>query len=129
MVGSDSFDGLPSEDGKRGVGEHLKERGLGGPPIQSRLRAWCTPRQRYWGAPIPILYCERCGVVPVPVKDLPVVLPLDVPLTGEGGSPLAKSESFVRASCPRCGGRRRPETDTTGAHVAAPSGLAPSRCP
>jgi leucyl-tRNA synthetase len=129
MVRSGSFDGLPSEEGKRAVAEHLKTRGLGGPTIQYRLRDWCISRQRYWGAPIPILYCERCGVVPVPVKDLPVVLPLDVPLTGEGGSPLAKSESFVRASCPRCGGSARRETDTMDTFVESSWYFARFICP
>jgi leucyl-tRNA synthetase len=117
MVRSGAFDGLPSEEGKRAVAEHLSQRGLGGPTVQYRLRDWCISRQRYWGAPIPILYCDGCGVVPVPLNDLPVVLPLDVPLTGEGGSPLAKSETFVRAKCPRCGGPARRETDTMDTFV------------
>jgi len=129
MVRSGAFDGLASEEGKRAVAEHLKERGLGGPTVQYRLRDWCISRQRYWGAPIPILYCDRCGVVPVPVEDLPVVLPLDVPLTGEGGSPLAKSESFVRAACPRCAGNARRETDTMDTFVESSWYFARFVCP
>jgi leucyl-tRNA synthetase len=117
MVRSGPFDGLWSEEGKRRVAEYLKERGLGGPSVQYRLRDWCISRQRYWGAPIPVIHCPACGVVPVPEKDLPVVLPLDVPFTGEGGSPLAKSESFVRAPCPRCGSEARRETDTMDTFV------------
>jgi leucyl-tRNA synthetase len=107
MVRSGSFEGLPNEDGKTAVAAHLKEKGLGGSTVQYRIRDWCISRQRYWGAPIPVVYCDTDGVVPVPAKELPVVLPLDVPFTGEGGSPLAKSESFVRAKCPRCGGEAR----------------------
>jgi len=117
MVRSGAFDGLPNEEGKRAVAEHLRGRGIGGPTVQYRLRDWCISRQRYWGAPIPILYCDACGVVPVAKEDLPVVLPLDVPFTGEGGSPLAKSESFVRTTCPRCGGPARRETDTMDTFV------------
>jgi len=117
MVRSGRFDGLSSEDGKRAVASDLAGKGLGGPTVEYRLRDWCISRQRYWGAPIPVLYCDACGMVPVPARDLPVVLPLDVPFTGQGGSPLAKSEAFVRSSCPRCGGAARRETDTMDTFV------------
>ncbi len=129
MVRSGPFDGLPSEEGKRAVAEQLKAGGLGGPAVQYRLRDWCISRQRYWGAPIPVVYCGGCGVVPVPVVDLPVVLPLDVPLTGEGGSPLAKSEAFMRTSCPRCGGAARRETDTMDTFVSSSWYFARFVCP
>jgi len=85
--------------------------------VNFRLRDWGISRQRYWGSPIPIIYCEQCGVVPVPDKDLPVVLPLDVVFTGEGGSPLAKLDSFVQVDCPACGRPGRRETDTMDTFV------------
>jgi len=129
MVRSGRFDGLSSEDGKRAVAGELAERGFGGPTVEYRLRDWCISRQRYWGTPIPVLYCDGCGVVAVPAKDLPVVLPLDVPFTGEGGSPLAKSEAFVHAPCPRCGGPARRETDTMDTFVESSWYFARFVCP
>src|SRR5438445_361433 len=99
------------------VAAALAARGQGGPTVSYRLRDWGISRQRYWGAPIPIIYCERCGMVPVPERDLPVVLPEDVALTGTGGSPLAAHAAFVRAACPRCGGAERRETDTMDTFV------------
>ncbi len=112
LVGSGEFDGLPSEEAKTRITRAAEERGIGRPTTQYRLRDWGVSRQRYWGAPIPIVYCDACGIVPVPVADLPVVLPVDAEFTGSGGSPLAKLEHFVRTTCPACGGPGRRETDT-----------------
>ena len=112
LVGSTPFDGLPNEDAKLRITDAAAAGGFGKRATQYRLRDWGISRQRYWGAPIPVVYCDGCGVVPVPRTDLPVVLPTDVELSGTGGSPLAKVESFVRTTCPRCGGPARRETDT-----------------
>src|SRR5690606_20118693 len=112
MVNSGRFDGLPSAEGKRAVTEYLAEQGWGGQRIQYRLRDWLISRQRYWGAPIPILYCEQCGTVPVPEDQLPVELPYDVEFLPTGQSPLALSDAFVNTTCPKCDGPARRETDT-----------------
>ena len=117
LVDSEGFSGLPNETAKERIAAMLAERGLGGPTVTYRLRDWGISRQRYWGAPIPVIYCERCGAVPVPDAELPVVLPEDVALTGTGGSPLAAHEAFVRTRCPRCGGEGRRETDTMDTFV------------
>ncbi len=129
MVASGEFSGLWSEEGKERIAACLEARGLGKRSVQYRLRDWCISRQRYWGAPIPVLYCQRCGMVPVPEKDLPVVLPRDVELTGEGGSPLARHRDFVEASCPTCGGRARRETDTMDTFVESSWYFARFACP
>jgi leucyl-tRNA synthetase len=112
MVRSGPFDGLPSEDGKKAVTRHLEEKGIGRGKVQYRLRDWGVSRQRYWGCPIPVIHCERCGIVPVPEKDLPVVLPENLPYTRDRGNPLAGAEEWLRAPCPSCTGPARRETDT-----------------
>jgi leucyl-tRNA synthetase len=117
MVASGEFDGLPSEDGKRRVVAALEARGVGRGAVSYRLRDWGISRQRYWGTPIPVVYCDPCGVVPVPEASLPVVLPEDVVLTGAGGSPLAAHAAFVATACPRCSGPARRETDTMDTFV------------
>jgi leucyl-tRNA synthetase len=117
MVRSGRFSGMRSEEGKRAVAEEAERRGIGGPSVTYRLRDWLISRQRYWGTPIPIVYCDSCGIVPVPESDLPVVLPRDAPFTAEGGNPLARVESFVRTTCPRCGQPARRETDTMDTFV------------
>src|SRR5205823_5353869 len=117
LVDSGEFTGLESEVAKERIAAALAARGQGGPTVSYRLRDWGISRQRYWGAPIPIIYCERCGPVPVPERELPVVLREDVALTGTGGSPLAAHAAFVRAACPRCGGAARRETDTMDTFV------------
>jgi leucyl-tRNA synthetase len=117
MVDSGPFSGLASTDGKEKIASYLEEKGWGRKAIRYRLRDWGVSRQRYWGTPIPIIYCDRCGVVPVPEDELPVTLPNDVPLTGKGGSPLLESKFFRQVSCPTCGGMARRETDTMDTFV------------
>lgn len=119
MVRSGPFDGTPSEEGKRRVAQWLAERGQGNATVQYRLRDWLISRQRYWGCPIPVIYCEDCGTVPVPLADLPVVLPEDVELTGAGGSPLARHQAFAQVTCPTCGGAARRETDTMDTFICS----------
>ena len=111
QVNSSDFDGLPSADAKINIAEWFEQRGLGKRVVNYRLRDWLISRQRYWGTPIPIIYCDKCGVVPVPESDLPVVLPPDLPYTSTG-SVLPSTESFVNTTCPTCGGQARRETDT-----------------
>jgi leucyl-tRNA synthetase len=117
LVNSGPFNGMTSEEAREAIAQHLEEKGLGKKAIHYRLRDWGISRQRYWGAPIPIVYCPQCGTVPVPEKDLPVILPHDVKLTGLGDSPLAHSPGFVKVSCPVCGEPARRETDTMDTFV------------
>ncbi|MEW6544323.1 MAG: leucine--tRNA ligase [Nitrospirota bacterium] len=117
LVNSDRFTGLSVPEAKDRIAEFVEAQGMGRRTVNYRLRDWGVSRQRYWGTPIPMVYCEACGVVPVPERDLPVVLPPDVPFTGKGASPLAQSESFVRTSCPTCGRQARRETDTMDTFV------------
>ena len=117
MVRSGPFSGTAGEEGKRAIAADAKARGIGGPAVSYRLRDWLISRQRYWGTPIPVVYCDRDGVVPVPEDQLPIVLPRDATFTGRGGSPLAKLPSFVDTTCPRCGGPAKRETDTMDTFV------------
>ena len=112
MVNSAQFNGMKSADALEAIGDWLEEKGIGAWKVNYKLRDWLVSRQRYWGAPIPIIYCKMCGTVPVPEKDLPVKLPMDVKFTGEGASPLTQSKDFLEAKCPKCGGIGRRETDT-----------------
>jgi leucyl-tRNA synthetase len=112
MVDSGPFGGLHSEEGKGRITAFFEEKGIGKGKVQYRLRDWGVSRQRYWGCPIPVIHCEACGVVPVPERDLPVVLPEDLPYTREKGNPLASAEDWIRVPCPACGGLARRETDT-----------------
>jgi leucyl-tRNA synthetase len=112
QVASGPFDGMNNREAIEQICTYLQERGLGGKTTSYRLRDWCVSRQRYWGAPIPVVYCDACGAVPVPDDQLPVLLPENVVFQAEGGSPLARCEEFVRTSCPKCGGPARRETDT-----------------
>jgi leucyl-tRNA synthetase len=117
LVNSDRFSGLAPQEAQEAIAQFVEKQGLGKEKIHYRLRDWGISRQRYWGTPIPILYCERDGIVPVPESALPVTLPEDVPFTGKGGSPLAESPSFVNATCPICKGPARRETDTMDTFV------------
>jgi leucyl-tRNA synthetase len=117
LVNSGEFTGLDSARARQAITDWLAEKDQGRHAVHFRLRDWLISRQRYWGAPIPIIYCQRCGLVPVPEKDLPVVLPLNVEITGEGGSPLAQLPSFYEVSCPECGGPARREVDTMDTFV------------
>ena len=94
------------------IAEVMEARGIGKRTINYRLRDWCISRQRYWGTPIPMLYCEHCGIVPVPEEQLPVLLPEDVQFTGAGESPLTTSPTFMNTTCPQCGGPARRDADT-----------------
>lgn len=117
MVNSGRFDGLNSTVAKEQIADFLEQEGLGKKTVNFRLRDWGISRQRYWGNPIPVIYCDDCGAVPVPAKDLPVVLPMDATFTGEGGNPLAKIDSFIKTTCPMCGKDARRETDTMDTFV------------
>ena len=111
QVNSGQFDGLPSEEAKVRIAEWFEARGAGRRKTNLRLRDWLVSRQRYWGTPIPVIYCDACGIVPVPESDLPVVLPTDLPFRATG-SVLPEAESFVSTTCPHCGRPARRETDT-----------------
>ncbi len=119
MINSKSFDGLTSEEGRLAVLKALNVKGKGGSKVNYRLRDWLISRQRYWGAPIPVVYCEKCGIVPVPEKDLPVLLPYDVEFKPDGKSPLAKHEGFMNTKCPHCGGHAVRESDTLDTFVCS----------
>jgi len=117
MVNSGSFDGISNADAKERIADFLEAEGIGKKTVNFRLRDWGISRQRYWGNPIPVINCDLCGVVQVPEKDLPVVLPMDAAFTGEGGNPLAQVPSFVNCTCPQCGEAARRETDTMDTFV------------
>ncbi len=112
MVNSGQFDGLPSERAVNAITDFAQSQGCGKHTVSYHLRDWLISRQRYWGAPIPMVYCDRCGIVPVPEKDLPVLLPPDADFKPTGESPLKHCRSFVETACPRCQGPARRETDT-----------------
>ncbi|MBI2835002.1 MAG: leucine--tRNA ligase [Acidobacteria bacterium] len=112
VVESAEFTGLASTAAIGRMSEAAERRGIGRRTVQYRLKDWGISRQRYWGTPIPILYCDRCGVVPVPPEDLPVLLPRVATFTGRGDSPLAHVAEFLNTTCPRCGGAAQRETDT-----------------
>ncbi len=111
LIASGDFTGMRSERARDVIAEHLKAAGIGYKTVHYRFRDWLVSRQRYWGTPIPIIYCEHCGEVPVPDDQLPVLLPANVPITGEG-SPLARDPAFINTTCPKCGGPARRESDT-----------------
>ena len=119
MVNSGRFNGLPSEKGIEEVSKYLEEKGWGKRTVRYKLRDWLISRQRYWGAPIPIIHCEKCGIVPVPEKDLPVLLPEEAEFKLTGESPLKYNENFVNTACPRCKSPARRETDTLDGFVCS----------
>jgi leucyl-tRNA synthetase len=112
LVNSGTYSGLPADEGGRRIVDDLEARGKGRAAVTYRLRDWLISRQRYWGTPIPIVYCEQCGTVPVPEKDLPVRLPDTVDYAGSGVNPLTRDEAFLNVRCPQCDGPARRETDT-----------------
>jgi leucyl-tRNA synthetase len=117
LVNSGEFNGLDWQEANRRMTEEAARRGIGSATVQYRLKDWGISRQRYWGTPIPVLYCEKCGMVPVPADDLPVVLPKTAEFSGRGNSPLAQIPEFVNTTCPECGGPARRETDTMDTFV------------
>ncbi len=117
LINSGGFDGQDSEEAKKKITTWLKSQNLGQKQTQYRLRDWLISRQRYWGAPIPIIHCKQCGTVPVPEKDLPVVLPLKQKFGKDGRSPLLDHPDFTSVKCPECGGDARRETDTMDTFV------------
>ncbi len=117
QVNSGPFDGLPSSEGMERIADRVEAMGWGRRTVNYRMRDWLISRQRYWGTPIPIVYCDECGTVPVPERDLPVLLPEDAEFLPTGESPLALHEGFVNTSCPRCDGAARRETDTMDTFV------------
>lgn len=119
MINSGQFNGLNNREGIEKIIEYMEEKGIGKREVNYRLRDWLISRQRYWGAPIPIIYCDKCGMVPVPEEDLPVILPMDIEFTGKGKSPLAESETFLHTSCPNCGGPATREVDTMDTFVCS----------
>jgi len=112
MVNSGEFNDLPSDVGWERIADDMEAKGIGHRTINYRLRDWCISRQRYWGTPIPMIYCEKCGIQPVPERDLPVLLPEDVKFTGAGESPLTTSPTFMNTTCPKCGGPAKRDSDT-----------------
>jgi leucyl-tRNA synthetase len=114
---SGGFSGLASEEARRRMSERAEREAFGQAAVTYRIKDWGVSRQRYWGTPIPVLYCGHCGMVPVPDDQLPVLLPQDVNITGAGESPLAKHPAFRDTSCPECGGKARRETDTMDTFV------------
>jgi len=117
LIDSGPYDGLTPEQAIERMTADAEKQGFGQGTVQYRIRDWGISRQRYWGTPIPIVYCDQCGIVPVPEKDLPVLLPSNVTLTGQGQSPLARVPEFVNVDCPQCGGKGRRETDTMDTFV------------
>ncbi len=116
-VNSGQFSGLSNRDAMDKIAQFAEEKGFGKREVNYRLRDWLISRQRYWGCPIPIIYCDKCGAQPVPEKDLPVLLPTDVEFKGDSRSPLAQMPSFTDVKCPVCGGKARRETDTMDTFV------------
>ncbi len=129
VVNSGRFNQLPSEEAKKKITAHADQQGFGSARTTYRLRDWGISRQRFWGNPIPIIYCDQCGAVPVPESDLPVVLPTDIHPDSSGRSPLPGLQSFVKVDCPRCGAAAKRETDTMDTFVESSWYFARYTCP
>lgn len=119
LVNSGKFNGLKGEDAKNAIVEELEKSSLGKKQVNYRLRDWLVSRQRYWGAPIPIVHCDKCGSVPVPYEQLPIELPYDVEFAPDGKSPLAKCDEFINTKCPKCGGPAHRDPDTLDTFVCS----------
>ena len=119
LINSGKYTGLESSEARKKITEDLEKTNQGKISINYRLKDWLVSRQRYWGAPIPIIYCEKCGIVPVPEEDLPVLLPYDVEFTPDGESPLRKSSEFMNCTCPKCKGKALREADTLDTFVCS----------
>ncbi|MBI4723383.1 MAG: leucine--tRNA ligase [Candidatus Stahlbacteria bacterium] len=117
MVHSGSFTGLSSTEGREAIIKHIKNKQIGREKVNYHLKDWLISRQRYWGAPIPIIYCPNCNVVPVPIEQLPILLPSQVDFTPKGSSPLASVEKFINTKCPKCGSKAQRDTDTMDTFV------------
>lgn len=119
LINSGEFDGMNNEDAKKAITEKAVKEGFGEFKTQYRLRDWLISRQRYWGAPIPVVYCEKCGIQPVPEEQLPVLLPKDVDFKVVGKSPILTSPTFLETTCPCCGGKAKRETDTMDTFICS----------
>lgn len=119
LENSGEFNGLNNRDALKKIIGYVEEKGIGTRKVNFRLRDWLISRQRYWGAPIPVVYCEKCGTVPIPESELPVRLPENVKFTGQGKSPLSECEDFMNTTCPKCGGHARRESDTMDTFVCS----------
>lgn len=119
LINSGEFDGMGNEEAKKAITEKAVKEGFGEFKTQYRLRDWLISRQRYWGAPIPVVYCEKCGIQPVPEEQLPVLLPKDVDFSVVGKSPLLTSKTFLETTCPCCGGKATRETDTMDTFICS----------
>lgn len=117
LINSGRFNGMKNKEAMGAINSYLEELGRGNATINFKLRDWGISRQRYWGAPIPIIHCEKCGMVPVKISDLPVILPENVDITGAGDSPISRVPEFVNVSCPKCGGPAKRDTDTLDTFV------------
>ncbi|MFC1643631.1 leucine--tRNA ligase [Chlamydiota bacterium] len=129
MVNSGQFDGMKNKEAMEKIALWLEKEGIGKRTVNFKLRDWGISRQRYWGNPIPVIYCDSCGMVPVPEKDLPVKLPENIKITEIGSSPLAEAKEFVNVKCPKCGVPAKRETDTMDTFVESSWYFARYACP